>query len=177
MDLVGFGLVLGGFPTFALEAEEFGLMIAASELGQFAGEGKEVSALLKVVGRFDGGLMEAAADGDGEGRGKPVGYGNLAGVFFEALGFVDEGANPLASLLMAEPLLEAALFPFAEILLGDFVAGEVGGEDGADIVAGVEPGEELGAGFAVLKAAVQLVTDGAREAGDFAVSGHFPHLS
>jgi hypothetical protein len=48
---------------------------------------------------------------------------------------------------------------------------EVFGEDLADSGLAVEPGDEFGALFGVVEAAIELVAEGARETGDFAVAG------
>jgi hypothetical protein len=48
----------------------------------------------------------------------------------------------------------------------------MGGEDGLDFRQLVEPGEEVLGPLAVLEAQVELLTDGQRETGDFAVARH-----
>ena len=54
----------------------------------------------------------------------------------------------------------------------DGPGGEMGGKSGPDFREPVEPGEEVLGQLAVLEAQVELLTDGQREAGDFAVASH-----
>lgn len=176
MDWVG-GTVWGGFPAFALEAKELLFVIAPAELGQFAGKREKVFLLGEVSGSLGGDALDAAAEGDRERRRNPVGDGNFIGVFGQVGGALDKVADPLAGFLITEPILIAPLFPFAEVLLGNFPALEMGGQDGADVVTGVEPNHELLAGLALFEAQVEFFADGAGEAGDFAGAGHSPNLA
>ena len=54
----------------------------------------------------------------------------------------------------------------------DGPGGEMGGKSGPDFREPVEPGEEVLGQLAILEAQVELLTDGQREAGDFAVASH-----
>ena len=80
-------------------------------------------------------------------------------------------AGVFAQIAPGEPFLETALAPFAQVLLADGDAGEVGLHDLLDLGQGVEPGEQLGAWLGAIEAFIQLVADKAGEAGDFAVAG------
>ena len=71
-----------------------------------------------------------------------------------------------------QPFAESAGFPLGEVLFGDGVSGKVGLEDLPSLGQAVEPLEEAGGGLAVIDAAVELVAQFAREAGDFSVTGH-----
>jgi hypothetical protein len=74
----------------------------------------------------------------------------------------------LGGVVKEEPIAVAALFPFGEVLFGDRVVFEVGGEDGFDFGERVEPGEDRFGGNAVVEFEVELFADGMREARDFA---------
>ena len=87
--------------------------------------------------------------------------GEFAGVFEEFLG--------------GKPVEKAAVIPFGEVLGADGDAVEVFGEDGLDFGEGVEPLDEVHAGFAVVEALVELVAEVVREAGDFAGAFHKIH--
>jgi hypothetical protein len=67
-----------------------------------------------------------------------------------------------------EPVAEAAVFPFGEVLFGDGTVIEVGGEDGFGLGEGVEPGEDEFGGDIVVELEVKFFADGVREASDFA---------
>ena len=62
--------------------------------------------------------------------------------------------------------------PFIEVLFGDWLAGEVAGQDDLDVGGGIEPIEERGAVLVVREALVEFIVQGAREAGDFSVASH-----
>ena len=62
--------------------------------------------------------------------------------------------------------------PFIEVLFGDWLAGEVAGQDGLDVGGGIEPIEEGGTVLVVGEAAVEFIAQGAREAGDFTIASH-----
>ena len=68
------------------------------------------------------------------------------------------------------PVAVAASFPFAEVLGFDGSSFEVGVEDGFDFGEFVEVFGDGDGGLAGIEAAVDLVADGAREFGDFAVA-------
>ena len=84
-------------------------------------------------------------------------------VFAHVRGAVEEFA-------MEEPFLESALTPGAEVLGGDGRAVEALADDLADFGQVVEPGEDFGGFLAVVEADVELLADGAGEAGDFAAA-------
>ncbi len=84
-------------------------------------------------------------------------------VFAHVRGAVEEFA-------MEEPFLKAALTPDAEVLGGDGRAVEALADDLEDFGQVVEPGEDFGGFLAVVEADVELLADGAGEAGDFAAA-------
>jgi hypothetical protein len=72
-------------------------------------------------------------------------------------------------LLAKEPITEAMLFPFGEVLFIDGAGVEFGREESFGPGKLVEPGKN---GFGLLmtsEAGVELVTDGVREAADFSI--------
>ena len=102
--------------------------------------------------------------------------GNPAGEFFvEGVGerfvaerlfaaeVVDHGESVLANL----PVAVAAVFPFGEVAGSDGMVFKVFFENGFDFGEGVEPFENGFALFAVVKAAIELFTDGVRKTSDF----------
>jgi hypothetical protein len=162
-----------GGPALVVNVLAFFGEVAAAQAGELAGQLEEGGELGGVVGRAGGELLKGAAQGDGERGGEDGGEGVvLAGDLLEAGGFLADGAEPGAGLLVAEPVGIAALFPVAEVGFVDGAAAEVGGEDGLDFGEGVEPGDEGRGRLAVVEAGVELVTEGLREAGDFAGAGH-----
>ena len=130
--------------------------------------------------------VELLADGDGgflvqghphEQRGKPGvdGGGELVGQWAEVgevFGMFGEFADLLKDFLAGEPVEEAAVVPFGEVLGADGDALEVFGEDGLDFGETVKPLDEFHAGFAVMEALVELVAEMVRETGDFAGAFH-----
>ena len=62
--------------------------------------------------------------------------------------------------------------PFIEVLFGDWLAGEVAGQDDLDVGGGIEPIEEGGTVLVRGEAAVEFIAQGARETGDFTVASH-----
>src|SRR5882672_5962118 len=61
----------------------------------------------------------------------------------------------LRGVVKEEPIAEAALFPFGEVLFGDGAAAEVSREDGFDFGEGVEPGEDRFVRLMVVKTEVE----------------------
>ena len=130
--------------------------------------------------------VELLADGDGgflvqghphEQRGKPGvdGGGELVGEgaeVGEVFGMFGQFADLLEDFLAGEPVEEAAVIPFGEVLGADGDAFEVLGEDGLDFGEGVKPLQEGHAGFAVVKALVELFAEGVGETGDFTGAFH-----
>ena len=80
-----------------------------------------------------------------------------------------QGLCEFKGLLAKEPITEAMLFPFGEVLFIDGAGVEFGREESFDLGKLVEPRENGFALFVVLDAAVELVTDGVREAADFSI--------
>ncbi len=81
--------------------------------------------------------------------------------------FIIELLNEIESVLADEPVAVAAMPPLGQV---DFVEGapvEAGGKHGLDFGDGVEPFEDGVGRFAVVEAAIDLLTDVVREAGDF----------
>jgi len=74
----------------------------------------------------------------------------------------------LGGVVLEEPVAEAALFPFGEVLFGDGAAVEVGREDGFDFRKGVEPRKDGFVRLMVVETEVELFAEGVRETGDFA---------
>ena len=121
-----------------------------------------------------GGIEEGeGVGGDGEAEGEPMHelISELSGGGLGASGIGVIGGGEFEGVLPHFPGAEAAFGPFVEVLFGYRPAGEVGGQDDLDVGVGVEPIEEARAGFAVIKAAVEFVADGAGETGDFAGHG------
>ena len=104
-------------------------------------------------------------------NGEPAGefVGEVAGEgWFAEFRFAVEVLDEFESVLADEPVAEAAVFPFGEILFGDRAGVEVVGERLLDWGEGVEPGENGFGGLAGLEALVELVANGVRKTGDFA---------
>jgi hypothetical protein len=74
----------------------------------------------------------------------------------------------LGGVVLEEPVAEAALFPFGEVLFGDGTAVEFSREDGFDFGEGVEPGQDRFVRLMVVKTEVELFAEVVRETGDFA---------
>ena len=142
----------------------------AVEAVQEVEAGEEVG----VEGTFEGHFAQEDGVAGGDGVGEAIGEvavgeaGEFGGVGGEFAGVFEE-------FLGGEPVEEAAIVPFGEVLRADGDAVEVFGEDGLDFGEAVEPLDEVHAGFAVVEALVELVAEGAGEAGDFA--GAFHNLS
>ena len=100
------------------------------------------------------------------GRRKLFGSGGVRLVTSSATGI--EELKELGGVVLEEPVAEAALFPFGEVLLGDGAAFEFGGEDGFDFGQGVEPGEDGFVGLVVVETEVELLAELMRETRDFA---------
>ena len=82
----------------------------------------------------------------------------------------------LGGVVLEEPVAEAALFPFGEVLFGDGATFEVGGEDGFDFRERVEPGENRFLRLVVVETEVELVAYGVRDTGDFADASCSVHM-
>ena len=151
-----------------------GLEGAALDLHGLAVEAEqEVKLVLDV--RWDGAVeghfaQEHGVAGD-EGVGEAVEEvavgeaGELGGVGGEFAGGFEE-------FLGGEPVEEAAVVPFGEVLGADGDAVEMFGEEGLDFGEGVEPLDEFHAGCAAVEALVELVAELVRETGDFAGAFH-----
>ena len=142
----------------------------AVEAVQEVEAGEEVG----VDGAFEGHFAQehGVAGGDGVGQG----VGELAvGEAGEFGGVGGEFAGVFEEFLGGEPVEEAAIVPFGEVLGADGDAVEMFGENGLDFGEGVKPFDEVHAGFTFVEAEVELVAEVMREAGDFA--GAFHNLS
>ena len=82
-----------------------------------------------------------------------------------------KASDEVAGFLMLEPFTIAPLFPVGEVLFVDGTGVEVQLEGVANLREAVEPEDELVAWLTVLEAAVELVADAFREAGNFAGAG------
>ena len=151
-----------------------GLEGAALDLERHAMEPEQKVVLGEDVGRdgaVEGHFVEEDGIAGGDGVGEAVDEvavgeaGELGGVGGEFAGGFEE-------ILDGEPVEEAAIVPFGEVLGADGDAVEMFGEEGLDFGEGVEPLDEVHAGFAVVEALVELVAEGAGETGDFAGAFH-----
>ena len=175
----GFDGLLGG----ALGGGEFVVVLFLPE-GEFpipevglAEAGELVGHFADVFPAFIKGraFTEPPLPGVGEFSGGDGGHGvdDFPGVNFLVWGFrlFGELEGEVAGFLEFDPILIPARAPFGEVLLGDAAAGVVLREDALGFGFGVEPGEEFVAGDAVVQAVVEVVAEGEREVGDFAVTG------
>ena len=89
----------------------------------------------------------------------------VVGEFMSLLGDLLEA---FLALLVAEPILVAAMAPFGEVLFADRFAVEGGVNEVPGLRQFVEPLEEGSAEFAVEEAEVELFAGLVRETGDFA---------
>jgi hypothetical protein len=83
----------------------------------------------------------------------------------------------LGGVVMEEPVAEAALFPYGEVLFGDGAVVEVGGEDGFDFWQRVEPGENGFVRLVIVETEVELFAEIVRETSDFADTSCSVHMS
>ncbi len=149
-----------------LEVQAFGGQFGAAEAGNVGAKLAQPSPFggrVLLVGdeRFGGGGVV-----EGDPMGEPGADGIAQGLVAEGL-FVIELLNEIESVLADEPVAVAAMPPLGEV---DFVEGapvEAGGEHGLDFGEGVKPFENGVGWFAVVEAAIELLTDVVREAGDF----------
>ena len=81
--------------------------------------------------------------------------------------FIIELLNEIERVLADEPVAVAATSPLGQVDLVEGAPAEAGGEHGLDFGDGVEPIEDGVGLFAVVEAAIKLLTDVVREAGDF----------
>ena len=82
----------------------------------------------------------------------------------EGAGLLAQVRYEVAGLLLLEPVLEAAMTPIREILLGNGLGVELFLEDGLDFGLLIKPGKDGAGGFVVIEAAVKVVADEFREA-------------
>src|SRR6266446_1134035 len=149
-----------------LQVQAFGGQFGAAEAGNVGAKLAQPSPFggrVLLVGdeRFGRGgvvegdpMSESGADGIGQ------------GLMAEGL-FIIEVLNEIESVLADEPVAVAAMAPLGQV---DFVEGasvEAGGEHGLDFGDGVEPFEDGVGLFAVVEAAIELLTEVVRESGDF----------
>lgn len=165
--------VIGGLmvPAFLLEFEVGGAEVIAAEAGELALGIADAFPALVDIGTVAKPVLGGADEVGGGDGGKGIGDfpGTEAGV--QGIGLFGELKGEVAGFPEFEPVLIAALAPFGEVLLGDGAAAKEFGEDTLDFGEGVEPGEELGAGGAVIDALVEFIAEDAGEAGDFAFAG------
>ncbi len=161
-------------PALLLEIGLFGAVVIAAEPGNLEEQFTHALPAFIEIGFL---IEQLPAEPDhfgGHDDGKLV--ADLAEVltagFAEFGGLFDEILDEAAGFLVPEPIQVTAVAPFAEVLFTDGAAFELGIEDGLNFGLLVEPIHKGGAGFAVLKAAVQGVADGLGETGDFADAGH-----
>ena len=181
----GFDGLLGG----ALGGGEFVVVLFLPE-GEFpipevglAETGKVVGHFADVFPAFIKGraFTKSSLAGMGEFGGGDGGHGvdDFPGVNVRLRdsGLFGELEGEVAGFLQLDPILIPARAPFGEVLLGDAAAGVVSREDALGFGFGVEPGEEFVAGDAVVQAVVEVVAEGEREVGDFAVASRCYHKS
>jgi len=136
-------------------------VVAIAETVEFADEGEETFAIVEVDMGFATEALNHGGQNDGHGGGEAVGDGGLFGFLEEIGGGIHLAAEPETVFSMAQPGLETALAPFGEVLVADGAIAKMFREDGVDLGEAIEPGEDNGAGFAVVEALVKFVADGA----------------
>jgi hypothetical protein len=82
----------------------------------------------------------------------------------------------LGGVILEEPVTEATLFPFGEVLFGDGSVVEVGGEDGFDFRERVEPRENGFVRLVIVETKVELVAELMRKTSDFADTSCSVHM-
>jgi hypothetical protein len=90
-----------------------------------------------------------------------------SGVGAFGVGVFGEGVSEFEGVLAEFPIAETVPGPVIEVLFGDGFGIEVLGEDGLDFGQGVQPNGDGLVRFGVIEAAVDLVTEVAREASYF----------
>ena len=166
--MFGLGFGLAFFPGTV------GAALEAGDVAVEAVEEVEAGEEVGVEGAFEGHFSQEDGVAGGDGVGEAVGEvavgeaGEFGGVGGEFAGVFEE-------FLGGEPVEEAAIVPFGEVLGADGDAVEMFGENGLDFGEGVKPFDEVHAGFTFVEAEVELVAEVMREAGDFA--GAFHNLS
>ena len=170
-EFLGAHFLPGGGPIFEVHLQAAGGEVTAAQERILVGDTQDGLLPPGGVRLLLGGGKQAGESPVEKGRQK-VGAGLATGGVLEVGGLVPHQAKELLVLLLALPADKAAEPPVGEVLFGDRLAAETGiFEDGADLREGIEPGEDFGAAFAVIDAAVELLPDGLREAGDFAGGG------
>ena len=149
-----------------LQVQAFGGQFGAAEAG-------DIGAKLAQASPFVGRVWFIGDEGfggsgvvEGDPMSQPGADGIAQGLVAEGL-FIIELLNEIRSVLADEPVAVAAMAPLGQV---DFVEGasvEAGGEHGLDFGDGVEPFEDGVGLFAVVEAAIELLTDVVREACDF----------
>src|SRR6202795_3028826 len=94
-------------------------MIAPAAFRQFSRDRQQCLALRRVVLLSRREFLNPAAERHSQRHGEPVTYREVARDLLEVGGLVGQFAPPLSRLLMPKPVLEAALFPLAQVLLAD----------------------------------------------------------
>ena len=168
------GIDLAG-PAFFLDGGLDGAVVIATEAGELLVDFAEtIPALFGVLMFIEHGLGEVDKFGGEEG-GEAVGEAFVAELIGEFAGVFDELGGEGEGLLLAEPVLIAALAPFGEVLFRDLGINEEVCQDGLGDAVLIEPFEDFGAGFAVFEADIDFFAGVFGEAGDFAGAGgvHF----
>ena len=141
-----------------------------------APEGGEICAETGEASEFGFGVFVGSGEGTGEGGVTDLEEADEFGAHFLEGGGVEivgEGVvGESEGGLLELPVEEAVFFPFGEVLWANRLGLEFGGEEGLHFREGVEPLEEAFVLLAVIKPLIELVTELARKAGDFAGAGH-----
>jgi len=156
---------------FEFEVEALGGKIAATKANNVIAELAEAGPLGERVGFVENKISGESGVLEGEPVGKFVGE-DIGQYLLLVVGwFLFEILNEIESFLAGEPIAITAKLPVGEILVADGAASELIGKNGADFRQGIKPIEEGSAGFAVLKAVIELLAKDCRKAGDFAGAG------
>src|SRR5438552_17439832 len=107
-----------------------------------------------IGGKRTGGGGVLKGQPTGEFVGEVAGEGLVAEIFF-AVELLDEFEGVLAD----DPIAEAALFPFGEVLFGDRAGIELSDEEGFDFGEMIEPGQDRLGLVVVLETAVELIAE------------------
>jgi len=162
----------GGLDADLFEFHAGSAVVAAAEVGDILAQGTEGAKFFgDVPGDFAVPMIKKAGIATGEVGGEALGQAAPGGGV-EFAGVALEGEDVGEGVLAGFPAGEAGGAPFGEVLFGDGSAGELRLKEGLDFGQGIEPGEDGGAGFIALEAAVELVEEGPGEAADFAGGGH-----
>ena len=157
-------------PVFQIPPGQVGGPVAVPQAHKFAGGIKNGLCFIRTVGPAGGGL-EQLAEGERDQTGQSVGKHPAGGKRGGVIGLFEEQTGEGEGLLLAPPVEKAALPPLAEVLFGDGMAAEPGGDRLAGGGLVVEPLQQGLALLAVVKAAVELVAHRTGQARDLASVG------